>query len=87
MGNGVLIEKNLLLVFTQLLRNAVEIDDAVVDWLFIAIVLADSESFRDGLQTFFKAVHFKVDEGIREYAVIDFVTHETDFCFFLKEIA
>ena len=44
MRDYVLVEENLLLVPPQLLRHSVEVYDAIIDALFIGVVLADPQS-------------------------------------------
>lgn len=42
MSDGVLVKQNLFFVLAKLFGNLVEIDDAVVYWLFISVILTDS---------------------------------------------
>jgi hypothetical protein len=46
-----------------MLGNAIKVDDTVVDRLLVRVVLADAEPFRNRLQAFLKAVHFKIKKG------------------------
>lgn len=86
-GDRVLVEEDLLLVAAQVLRNAVEVDDAVVDGLLVAVVLADPQPLRDRLQALLQAVHLQVHEGAREDAVIDLVAHQAHLRLLLEEVA
>ena len=87
-GDGVLVEEDLLLVFAQLLTDPVEINNAVIDWFLVTVVLTDSKTFRDGLETLLEVAHLEVDICHWKDAVIDFVTaDEAHFWFLLEEIA
>ena len=65
MGDGVLVQQDLLLVLAQLLGDLVEVNDAVVYGLLVRVVLADPQALGDGLQAFLEVVHLEVDEGSR----------------------
>lgn len=40
--DGMLVQEDLLLVFAEVLSNAVEVDDTIVDRLLVGVVLADA---------------------------------------------
>lgn len=63
MSDGMLVEKDLLLVSPQLLGDPVEVDDAVVNALLVGVVLADPQAFGDGLQALFQEVHLQLQKG------------------------
>lgn len=84
--DGVLVEQDLLVVLAQLLRDLVEVDDAVVDRLFVCVVLADPQSLGDRLQALLQVVHFQVDEGGGQDAVVDLVAHQAHFRLLLEQI-
>lgn len=51
MGDCMLVQQNLLLILAKLLTNFIEINDAIIYGFLVIVVLTDSKTFWNRLQT------------------------------------
>jgi hypothetical protein len=86
-GDRVLVQQDLLLVFAQLLADAIQVYYAVIYALLVGVVLAYPQALRYCLQALFQTLHLQVYEGTRQNAVVYLVAHETHLRLLLEEVA
>lgn len=87
MGNSMLGQKNLLFVLSKLLRDLIQVDYTVVDGLFIRVVLRDSQTLRNALQTLVQLPQLQGPIPHAQNTVIDLVTGTDSLHFLLEKIA
>ena len=87
MSDCMLCQQNLFFVLPQLFSNLVQIDNTVVDRLFVRVVLGNPQTFRNALETLVELTKLKSSIPHTQNAVIYLITSSNSLELFLEKIS
>lgn len=76
MGNGVFGQQDLLAELAQLLSHMVQVDNTIINGLFIGVVLRDSQAFRNRLQALIEMLELEARVRPTEDTMVDLIASQ-----------